>query len=296
MAKKDDKKDNKKKTKDNIYYVLNLILAIITMVLAGLLAGLLSENPMDGKKVAFALGITILSQISFQVLLFLVKDTKKDRIRAALVGVVYVAAMIVAFLSTNSYVLLYLSTFLVLGAMILNQVLLIDFKNDKRASLTNLLVAIMLLSLLIVLIVTMNEDDAHYAPLTVVFLFLFIAFKKLIFPSLKLDRIKLLLKILIETHTIDVILCLISFMIVFSFMLHRFEADTFTNFWDAMWYCFTVVTTIGFGDFYAKSIIGRTLTVILGIYGIVVVAIITSVVVNFYNEVSAKSKARDFIE
>lgn len=296
MAKKDDKKNNKKKTKDNIYYVLNLILAIITMVLAGLLAGLLSENPMDGKKVAFALGITILSQLSFQVLLFLVKDSTKDKIRAVLVGFVYVAAMIVAFLSTNSYVLLYLSTFLVLGAMILNQVLLVDFKNDKRASLTNLLVAIMLLSLLIVLIVIMNEEDAHYAPLTVVFLFLFIAFKKLIFPSLKLDRIKLLLKILIETHTIDVILCLISFMIVFSFMLHRFEKDTFTNFWDAMWYCFTVVTTIGFGDFYAKSLVGRTLTVILGIYGIVVVAIITSVVVNFYNEVSAKSKARDFIE
>lgn len=44
------------------------------------------------------------------------------------------------------------------------------------------------------------------------------------------------------------------------------------------------------------SLVGRTLTVILGIYGIVVVAIITSVVVNFYNEVSSKSKARDFIE
>lgn len=41
--------------------------------------------------------------------------------------------------------------------------------------------------------------------------------------------------------------------------------------------------------------LGRILTVILGIYGIVV-AIITSVVVNFYNEVSSKAKARDFIE
>ena len=297
MAKKDVKKQEKNKTKDNIYYVLNLVLAIVTMVLAGLLAGFVSENPMDGKKVAFALGITILSQVSFQVLLFLVKDTKKDRLRASLVGIIYIAAMIVGFLSTNSYVLLYVSTFFVVGAMILNQILLIDFKSDKKASLTNVLVAIMLTLLLIALIVTMKEEDAHNAPLVVVFLFLFLAFKKLIFPSLKLDRIKLLLKILIETHTIDVIICLISFMIVFSFVLPKYEAsNNIKTFWDAMWYCFTVVTTIGFGDFYAQSLVGRTLTVVLGIYGIVVVAIITSVVVNFYNEVSAKSKARDFIE
>ncbi len=294
---KEVKKQNKNKTKDNIYYVLNLVLAIVTMVLAGLLAGFVSEDPIDSKKVAFALGITILSQVSFQVLLFLVKDTKKDRLRASLVGLVYIAAMIVGFVSANSYKLLYLSTFLVVGAMILNQVLLIDFKNDKRASLTNLLVAIMLTALLISSIVYMKPSEAHNAPLVVVFLFLFLAFKKLIFPSLKLERIKLLLKILIETHTIDVIICLVSFMIVFSFILPKYEAaNNIKSFWDAMWYCFTVVTTIGFGDFYAQSLVGRTLTVVLGIYGIVVVAIITSVVVNFYNEVSAKSKARDFIE
>ena len=297
MAKKEVKKQEQNKTKENIYYVLNLVLAIVTMVLAGFLAGFATVEPMDRKKVAFALGITILSQISFQVLLFLVKDTKKDRLRASLVGLIYIAAMVVAFVSKNSYVLLYLSTFLVVGAMILNQVLLIDLKNDKKASLTNILVAIMLALFLIALIINMKPSDAHYAPLVVVFLFLFLAFKKLIFPSLKLERIKLLLKILIETHTIDVILCLVSFMIVFSFVLPRYEAaNNIKNFWDAMWYCFTVVTTIGFGDFYAQSLVGRILTVILGIYGIVVVAIITSVVVNFYNEVSSKSKARDFIE
>ena len=71
---------------------------------------------------------------------------------------------------------------------------------------------------------------------------------------------------------------------------------TITSFWDAMWYCFAVITTIGFGDFYATSLIGRVLTVILGIYGIVVVAILTSVVVNFYNEVSSKEKNREIID
>ena len=69
-----------------------------------------------------------------------------------------------------------------------------------------------------------------------------------------------------------------------------------TTFWDAMWYCFAVVTTIGFGDLYAITPLGRILTVVLGIYGIVVVAIMTSVIVNFYNEVSTKEKNRNIVE
>ena len=60
-----------------------------------------------------------------------------------------------------------------------------------------------------------------------------------------------------------------------------------------MWYCFAVITTIGFGDFVAKTLMGRVLTVILGLYGIVVVAIITSVIVNFYNAVADKSQEKE---
>ena len=56
------------------------------------------------------------------------------------------------------------------------------------------------------------------------------------------------------------------------------------NFNDALWYCFAIVTTIGFGDLTAVTDFGRILSVILGIYGIVVVALITSIIVNFYGE------------
>jgi hypothetical protein len=44
------------------------------------------------------------------------------------------------------------------------------------------------------------------------------------------------------------------------------------------------VTTIGFGDLTAVTDFGRILSVILGAYGIVVVALITSIIVNFYGE------------
>ena len=63
--------------------------------------------------------------------------------------------------------------------------------------------------------------------------------------------------------------------------------DDMTSFGDGLWYSFAVITTIGFGDITAKTIIGRFLTVILGLYGIIVTASITSVIVNYYNEVKA---------
>ena len=105
----------------------------------------------------------------------------------------------------------------------------------------------------------------------------------------------MLVDILVKTHAIDVFIGLIAFIIVFSFIFPLVE-EGITNFWDAMWYCFAVVTTIGFGDITAVTMVGRVLTVILGFYGIVVVAIMTSVIVNFYNELSKKEKARDVVE
>lgn len=54
-----------------------------------------------------------------------------------------------------------------------------------------------------------------------------------------------------------------------------------TSFWDSIWYCFTVVTTIGFGDQYATTVISRILTMILSFYSIIAVAILTAVITNY---------------
>ncbi|MBR4627254.1 MAG: two pore domain potassium channel family protein [Ruminococcus sp.] len=76
---------------------------------------------------------------------------------------------------------------------------------------------------------------------------------------------------------------LMILIVTFSVVFQAFEPDINT-FGDGMWYCFALVTTIGFGDMTAVTVIGRVLSVILGIYGIIVVALITSIIINFYNE------------
>ena len=292
------KNDKTKLSKDSIYLVLNLVLAVVTMGLAAALASALMPDSFDADSAALFMGLTIFSLVLFQVLLFLVKDTLKDKIRAILVGVIYVAAMLVGFASKNHFALFYISTMLILIGMALNQFLLVTSEKTKKGMITNILVGIVLLGLAGSILYDYPKDNESIKIIAIA-LFLFVSLKKVLFPTLKLEKIKLLLNILIKTHAIDVIVCLFAFMIAFSFILPGVEdkaGGSITTFWDAMWYCFTVITTIGFGDFAAVSTIGRVLTVVLGVYGIVVVAILTSVIVNFYNEVTAKEKARDFIE
>jgi len=103
-----------------------------------------------------------------------------------------------------------------------------------------------------------------------------IVFSGISFPILK--------KILVKTHAAEIIFGLVLLIVTFSMLLTFFEPGM-DNFKDALWYCFAIVTTIGFGDLTAVTDFGRVLSVILGAYGIIVVALITSIIVNFYGEV-----------
>ena len=101
-------------------------------------------------------------------------------------------------------------------------------------------------------------------------------------------KLNILLNIVRETYVLEILLGLVLMIIVCSTVFATVE-EGMAFYGDALWYCFALVTTIGFGDITAKTWIGRGLSVFLGIYGIVVIAIITSVIVNFYGEMRRMS-------
>ena len=94
-------------------------------------------------------------------------------------------------------------------------------------------------------------------------------------------QLRSLTRVIQKTFAGEILLGLFFLITAFSFVFMLMEDIHYMN---ALWYCFSVITTIGFGDIVVTSPICRILTVVLGIYGIVVVAVITSVIINFYNE------------
>ena len=281
-----------KRKNDNItiYFVLSLILAVVTVVFLLLLSERIINK--DPKLVSLYLAITIIIQTVFQGVLFLVYNKARDRIRITIIGLLYIAGGAVAFLANNNYILFYVANMLVVAASAVNQFLLIEKEKTKKGAITNIILGVALSALCIALFLNMSEENKLLICYVSVVIFALDMCRKLLFPSLRFEKIKMLTNILVETHAIDVLVGLIALIIIFSFIFPLIEPNI-TNFWDGVWYSFAVVTTIGFGDFYATTIAGRILTVILGIYGIVVVSIITSVIVNYYNEVSASKKKND---
>lgn len=96
-----------------------------------------------------------------------------------------------------------------------------------------------------------------------------------------MKQLRLLIRVLKETHTFKIILIFMAFFFVCAFIFWFME-PAITTFTDALWYCYAVVTTVGFGDIVVHTHLARILSVILSVYAVVIIAIFTGVVVNFF--------------
>lgn len=97
---------------------------------------------------------------------------------------------------------------------------------------------------------------------------------------------------IIKKSLVNEILLALLILIVLCSVYFTVVEPNLTSYVDALWYSFAVVTTIGFGDIYVTTTLGRILSVILGISGIVVIAVFTSIIVNLYNEMNRKIEER----
>ncbi len=106
-----------------------------------------------------------------------------------------------------------------------------------------------------------------------------------------MKRLRLLKGVLKRTHADRLIAGFVVFFLIDAFFIMLAEPGI-NNYRDAIWSCYAVFSTAGFGDFVAVTAVGRLLSILLTIYTILIVALVTGVVVAFYNDVvSMKYKA-----
>ena len=96
-----------------------------------------------------------------------------------------------------------------------------------------------------------------------------------------MKRIKVLGNVLKRTRADKIIIGFIAFIFAIAAVIQLVEPDI-NRYGDALWYCYAVISTAGFGD--AVTFIGKMCSVLLTIYSLFVVAIATGVVVNFYTQ------------
>lgn len=98
-----------------------------------------------------------------------------------------------------------------------------------------------------------------------------------------MKKLKILWTILKRTKATQIIFGFIIF-VFFAALVIQVSEPNIDRYGDSLWYCYSVISTAGFGDFVAITFVGKLCTVLLTIYSIFVVAIVTGVVVNFYSQ------------
>lgn len=96
-------------------------------------------------------------------------------------------------------------------------------------------------------------------------------------------KLRILLVILKRTKADKILFGLIAFLFIAAFAIFVSEPEI-TRYSDALWYCYSVVSTIGFGDITVTTFVAKAFSVLLSVYAIFVIAIVTGVVVSFYNQ------------
>ena len=101
-----------------------------------------------------------------------------------------------------------------------------------------------------------------------------------------MKKIRILRQILKTTRADKIVISFILFTFLSAFIILLVEPNinTYSN---ALWYCYAVISTVGFGDIVAITFIGKIISVLLTIYSLFVIAIATGVVVSFYTNAIA---------
>lgn len=99
-----------------------------------------------------------------------------------------------------------------------------------------------------------------------------------------MKNLKTLYRILKQTGALSIFIYYMIFVFVSALLILLVEPEI-TSYADALWYCYAVISTAGFGDIVVHTFLAKIISVIVTIYSLIVIAILTGIIVNFYNEI-----------
>ena len=84
----------------------------------------------------------------------------------------------------------------------------------------------------------------------------------------------------------------IGYILVSALVIFNVEAETFDTFFDAIYWATVSLTTVGYGDIYPVSTIGRAITMISSLFGIAIVALPAGIITAGYIETLNDERSR----
>lgn len=97
-----------------------------------------------------------------------------------------------------------------------------------------------------------------------------------------------------QRHALGAVATLaIGYIIVSALLMFTVEADTFDTFFDAVYWATVSLTTVGYGDLYPVSTIGRTVAMVSSVVGIAIVALPAGIITAGYMDEVSEGKENE---
>ena len=74
----------------------------------------------------------------------------------------------------------------------------------------------------------------------------------------------------------------VAYVLVSALVIYNVEPESFNTFFDAVYWATISLTTVGYGDLYPVTTIGRIVTMISSVFGIAIIALPSGVITAGY--------------
>ncbi len=115
-----------------------------------------------------------------------------------------------------------------------------------------------------------------------------------IFKTMRYSKsIQIISRVISTSKDSLVAVCILAagYILISALIIFNVEPDTFDTFFDAIYWATVSLTTVGYGDIYPVSTLGRIITMISSVFGIAIVALPAGIITAGYmNEIHNDSK------